>query len=84
MTRRMLLPAIILPILLASGALSAQTAADADFDGDGMVGFSDFLLFVKAFRAFEDQSVYDAKFDLSQNGSVDFDDFVLFAKDYGK
>ena len=78
MTRRMLLPAIVLPALLASGVLPAQTATDADFDGDGTVGFSDFLLFARAYHTSQ------ARYDLDGSGSVDFDDFLAFAGLYGQ
>ncbi len=50
----------------------------ADFDGDGKVGFSDFLLFAKSYGS------TIVRFDLNDDGRVDFDDFLLFAGDYGK
>ena len=67
----------ILPILLLPGLLWAQTAADADFDGNGTVGFDDFILFAQAFGT--DQ----ARYDLDGNGAVDFPDFLVFAGLFG-
>ncbi len=51
----------------------AQTKP-ADFDGDGIVGFSDFLAFAEAFGTSE------AAFDLDASGTVDFGDFLLFVE----
>ncbi len=52
--------------------------ARADFDGDGEIGFSDFVAFAQAFNT------DNATFDLSGNGLVDFPDFLEFAKNFGK
>ena len=52
----------------------------ADFDGDGEVGFDDFLRFAAAFGA-EDP---DLRFDLNDDGEVNFNDFLLFAGVFGK
>ena len=54
----------------------SNTTAE-DFDGDGSVGFSDFILFTKAFGG------KDVRFDLNNNGSVDFSDFLMFATAFG-
>ncbi len=52
----------------------------ADFDGDGEVGFGDFLRFVAAFGA----EAPDLRFDLNDDGEVNFSDFLLFARVFGK
>jgi len=57
--------------------VSATQASSPDFDGDGKVGFPDFLLFLGAFGS------SDPSFDLSDNGTVDFQDFLLFVAAYG-
>ena len=44
----------------------------ADFDGDGRVGFSDFVLFAQGFGS------TDARFDLNGDGVVSFPDFLIF------
>ncbi len=50
----------------------------ADFDGDGEVGFADFLLFAEAYGS------TNVRFDLNDDGNVDFNDFLLFAADFGR
>lgn len=49
-----------------------------DFDGDGEVGFGDFVLFARAFGG------SDPGFDLNDSGTVDFADFLLFARYFGR
>ena len=49
-----------------------------DFDGNGSVGFTDFLMFAQAFGG------TDSRFDLDGNGSVGFTDFLMFAGQFGK
>ena len=56
----------------------------ADFDGDGMVGFSDFLAFAGQFGAQRGDGTYQAKYDLSSDGNIDFADFLLFVNSYGQ
>ncbi len=60
--------------------LFTTVAADAraDFDGDGVVGFSDFLAFVQAFGS------SDAAYDIDRSGSVDFGDFLILADSFGR
>ncbi len=50
----------------------------ADFDGDGVVGITDFLLFVEAFGS------TDSKFDIDGDGVVGVTDFLLFVEAFGK
>jgi len=54
---------------------SGQTSPD--FDGDGLVDFSDFVKFAGAFGTNND------RYDLTGDGKVDFLDFVEFAKYFG-
>ncbi len=56
----------------------SPAAAVADFDGSGVVDFSDFLLFANAFGS------SDPRFDLDDDGLVAFSDFVRFAFFFGK
>ena len=51
-------------VVLAYIEIPAQSPAD--FDGNGKVEFSDFVLFATAF------GTSNAQFDLDSNGSVDF------------
>ena len=62
----------------------AQTAADADFDGDGKVGFSDFVAFAGKFGTSQGDGRYEAKYDLNGDGQVGFGDFVAFAGFFGQ
>ena len=55
-----------------------------DFDGDGVVGFADFLLFVAQFGLSEDDEGYDVWFDLDGDGIIGFGDFLIFANAFGK
>ena len=49
-----------------------------DFDGNGVVDFSDFLQFVAVFGSRQGDPNYDAKYDLDSDGAIDFDDFLTF------
>ena len=55
-----------------------------DFDGDGSVGFGDFVQFAGKFGLSEDDEGYDARFDLDGNGAIGFSDFLIFAGAFGK
>ena len=55
-----------------------------DFDSDGVVGFTDFLLFAGVFGSREGQESYDAKYDLDGNGEIGFSDFLIFVDNFGK
>ena len=63
---------------------SKQGGLTADFDGDGTVGFSDFLQFAGAFGSNRGDAGYDVRYDLDGNGSVGFSDFLIFAGAFGK
>lgn len=63
---------------------SGSIAPSPDFDGNGRVGFSDFVMFANAYGARSGQTNFDAKFDLDSDGRIGFSDFVLFANAYGK
>jgi len=60
--------------------ISTQTTTNVpgDFNGDGNVGFTDFLQFTAAFGKTSSDSGFDAHFDLNNNDSVDFPDFLIF------
>ncbi|MCE2438122.1 MAG: hypothetical protein J4F39_01710, partial [Candidatus Latescibacteria bacterium] len=55
-----------------------------DFDGNGRVGFFDFVLFGNRFGSVSGDGTYEAKYDLDSNGSVGFSDFVIFAHNFGR
>lgn len=62
---------------LDSGAPPA-TGTAGDFDGSGLVDFSDFLVFAGVF------GTVSAAHDLDGSGIVDFPDFLIFAGNFGK
>lgn len=66
-----------------SVALQAPAPPSADFDGNGLVDFPDFILFAGAFGHREGEAGYAAIFDLNGNGGIGFDDFVNFAMRFG-
>ncbi len=64
-------------------SFNVPTTSTPDFDGDGMVGFSDFLAFAGRYGAQRGDSRYQAKYDLNSDGAIDFQDFLSFAGSYG-
>jgi hypothetical protein len=64
--------------------VTSFSVSKADFDGDGTVGFSDFLAFAGAFGTSSASDGFDAKFDIDGNGDVGFTDFLEFAALFGK
>ena len=71
-------------ILSATAVAPASVAPSADFDGDGQVGFTDFLMFAAAFGAQPGQPGYSATYDLNSDDSIGFTDFLIFAAAFGK
>ena len=65
-------------------AVGADTASIPDFDGDGTIGFGDFLKFAAKFGLGQSDDGYDALYDLNGDGEIGFSDFLLFAQDFGK
>ena len=59
-------PVVETPVTPVSGT--------GDFDGDGRVGFADFVLFAQGFGG------TDARFDLNGDGVVSFPDFLIFGR----
>ena len=54
-----------------------------DLDVDGVVGFSDFLIFVQHYGTICDMSTYYHNADFDGNGVVGFSDFLLFSQEFG-
>ena len=54
-----------------------------DFDGNGEVGFTDFLAFVDKFGKTNTDADFDAAFDLDSDGSIGFLDFLTFVEFFG-
>ena len=55
-----------------------------DFDGDGLVGFSDLLTFARGFGSHLGDGGYNAVVDLNSDGAIDFMDLLLFAESFGR
>ena len=55
-----------------------------DIDGNGIVGFSDFLAFAQNFGKTKSSPGFDSRLDFDKNGKVDFTDFIYFAGHYGE
>ena len=70
--------------LSATVVAPASAAPSADFNGDGQVGFTDFLMFAAAFGAQQGQPGYSATYDLNSDDSIGFTDFLIFAAAFGK
>ncbi|MYC12573.1 MAG: SUMF1/EgtB/PvdO family nonheme iron enzyme [Gemmatimonadetes bacterium] len=66
------------------GFVYAQTAADVDYDGDGVVGVGDFLLFVARFGTNQGDPNYEAEYDLDGDGQVGVSDFLVFFGFFGQ
>ena len=62
--------------LIGTGA----SLASLDFDEDGMIGITDFLLFTSKFGLSEGDAGFEAKYDLDGNGVVGFSDFCNFLR----
>lgn len=61
--------------------LKASTSRTADFDGNGTIGFEDFLLFANAYgKTVGEYATIYAPFDLDLNGKVGFGDFLIFVR----
>ena len=59
-------------------------SSTADFDGNGTVGISDFLLFATQFGLSQGDAGYDARFDLDGNGTIGISDFLIFVNAFGE
>ncbi len=71
-----------LTLLISSLFPQNSSPPSSDFNGNGVVDFPDFLLFVTAFGSQAGQARYDAKYDLDGNGEIAFDDFLLFVDSF--
>ena len=69
---------------LYSQASSLQSQGSPDFDGNGRVGFSDFILLAEVFGATKGDAGYDPRYDLDGNGAIEFGDFLIFAGRFGE
>lgn len=63
-------------VALSPLARATGQALRSDFDSNGSVNFTDFVLFAQAYGG------SNSVFDLDRGGTVDFSDFLLFVADY--
>ena len=61
----------------------AEGPLAADFDHDGRVGFTDFILFVAHFDTQAGDPEFRQQFDLTRDGVVNLSDFASFAEAFG-
>ena len=67
------------------GPVSIEEALppNPDFNGDGTVGFADFVAFAEAFGRTSADADFDPKFDLDGDDAIGLGDFVIFARAFG-
>ncbi|MDE2887998.1 MAG: hypothetical protein OXR72_07260 [Gemmatimonadota bacterium] len=70
-------------VLSTGSEITFNAAASPDFDGDGTVGFTDFLLFAELFGTHRGDRRYQARIDLDGDGTIGFTDFLIFAEAFG-
>ena len=58
-------------------------ALASDFDSNGVVDFTDFLLFVSHYGFEQNQPQYAIQYDLDRNAVIDFSDFLIFVQSFG-
>lgn len=51
-----------------------------DFDGDGDVGFGDFIVFAERFGVRKGHAKFEIAFDLDDSGDIGFGDFLVFVQ----
>ena len=71
-------------VLTTRNVIEFNATLSPDFDGDGTVGFTDFLQFAARFGKRRGDAGFDARFDLDANGEIGFFDFLIFARNFGK
>ena len=71
-------------VLTTTEEIAFNAPSSPDFDGDGLVGFSDFLGFAGHYGSNQGDGRYQLRYDLDGNGAIDFSDFLMFANSYGQ
>ncbi len=70
-------------MLTTTSRISFTSTPTPDFDGDGTVGFSDFLAFSGQYGSSRGDGIYQARYDLNSDGAIDFSDFLIFSGSFG-
>ena len=76
--------AVLSDAITTTNAISFNAMISPDFDGDGAVGFADFLAFAGQFGARQGDGTYEAKYDLDSDGAIGFSDFLIFSSRFGQ
>ena len=77
-------PGAAFVVITAAEAVALTPAQAANFDGDGTVGFQDFLVFAGGFGSSPGSANWDPRLDLDGDGTVGFLDFLEFAAVFGQ
>ena len=64
--------------------MGTSSVLTGDFNGNGVVNISDFLLFVSYYGTSRGDGTYDAQYDLDGNSEIGFPDFLIFTNSFGK
>ena len=71
-------------VITTTDVISFNATSSPDFDGDGTVGFSDFLAFAGQYGTRQGDGQYEARYDLDSDGAISFSDFLIFASSFGQ
>lgn len=82
---------LFLMLVLAGRGVRAETSVHwmangpvaADFNNDGVVGFTDFLIFLRSFGSQTGDQNHNPQTDFDGNGATNFSDFTSFSTHYG-
>ena len=67
-----------------TSSFTSRRSRAPDWDGDGEVGFGDFVKFAAKYGGTRGQAGFDPRFDLDGDGTIGFADFLVFARAFGK
>lgn len=71
-------------LAITSNTDGEDTVSLPDFDGDGTVGVSDFLIFTQVFGSSRGDGKYEVRYDLDADGTIGLSDFFIFIQHFGK
>lgn len=71
-------------LAVTSNTDGEDTVSLPDFDDDGTVGTSDFLIFTRVFGSSQGDGRYEVRYDLDADGKIGLSDFFIFIQHFGK
>lgn len=80
MCRILLLGLLVLFVIIVP-LVFAETIPD--FNHDGKIDFTDFVMFARHYGASYGEENYSVTYDLNHDGEIDFHDFTTFAAEFG-